>query len=303
MEQKHDLAKWFAGDMSQSEQLAFEQSADYAVYVKIQMYASRLEAPNFDENQLYNTIKSNRIGNKVISLQKSWVYKIAAILIVLLGMTFFIKSVATSTKSAANGRHYIFTLPDNSEVVLNAGSEVEYSMWNWTNNRNVKLLGEAYFKVSKGSKFEVETNLGKVSVLGTQFNVRARGERFEVACYEGRVKVGYDNNNEAVISKGKSVAVADGNAVIFKNHISEPMWMNNELTFTNERLPNILSELERQYNISIELKGINDNRLFTGTLPMKNMETCLKILSTVYHLKAVKVTKSKIILEAVDEQN
>ena len=44
----------------------------------------------------------------------------------------------------------------------------------WKNERSVNLDGEGFFKVAKGSKFDVETSAGTVSVVGTQFNVKNR---------------------------------------------------------------------------------------------------------------------------------
>ena len=125
---------------------------------------------------------------------------------------FCLKNFVPQTQTANFGEKTTFSLPDNSEVVLNSGSEINYKKWNWDNNRRLELKGEAYFRVSKGRRFEVQTSLGKVSVLGTQFNVKARKNRFDVVCYEGRVKVNYANT-QIILTHGQSVTFENGKQI------------------------------------------------------------------------------------------
>ena len=156
MEDKYELAKWLAGEMTEQELTSFQNDPDYATYVKIAEYSSQLKAPDFDEELIYqNTINLKKTNPKVISFTKSNWLKIAAIFLVLLGLTFFIRSNATSTQLAENGKKVHFLLPDRSDIVLNSGSEINYKKWNWENNRNLDLKGEAYFKVAHGKKFKV----------------------------------------------------------------------------------------------------------------------------------------------------
>lgn len=303
MKENYDLAKWLSGEMTESELKAFRQSPEYKTYLKIKKYSAQLETPVFDENKLYQTIIDNKKQTpKVITFYQSKWVKIAAVLVILLSLTFILKSQSNSTVYAKNAQKTYFTLPDHSEVVLNAGSEIEYKKWNWDNHRELNLKGEAYFKVAKGKTFEVETSLGKVAVLGTQFNVRSRKNRFEVTCYEGRVKVNYQNQ-EVVITKGENIAFLNGKILeIPKSNNTQPEWMNNELVFNKESLEAILDELQRQYNVEFKSKKINSNQLFTGTIPMHNLNVALQILNTTYHLKSTKVNTNRILLEPVNAQ-
>lgn len=303
MEENYELAKWLAGEMTESEQKTFQETPEYATYIKIVNYSSLLNTPVFNENDMYeNIIVNQKPSPKVISFYKSKWLQIAAIFIVFLSITFILKSQISFTEYAENGQKTTFLLTDNSEVVLNAGSKIEYKKWNWNNQRHLNLEGEAFFKVAKGKTFEVETSLGKVTVLGTQFNVKARKNKFEVSCFEGKVKVNYQNQ-EVVITKGKSVAFANGKAIeIPQKKANQPEWMNNELVFNNESLITILDELHRQYNVEFELKNQTSNQLFTGTIPMKNLDYALQILSAVYHLKCTKISSDKFILETLNVQ-
>jgi transmembrane sensor len=296
MNEEHNLSKWLAGEMTQSELAAFEKSSEYAVYARIKKHSAEFQAPDFDEVTLYNNVVAGK-KVKTIPLYRTFL-RIAAILVVCLGLAFLAKSFTGTTESAEKGQLASFSLPDDSEVVLNAGSEIHYKKWNWDSNRNLELDGEAYFKVAKGQKFEVSTKHGKVSVLGTQFDVKSRNDRFDVACYEGRVMVKY-NNAEVIITKGQSVAFANGQEIdVPQNQTSEPEWLHEKLAFQKENLQDIVDELARQYNVEITLKATPSAQLFTGVLPRKNLDEALQILASIYHLKPIK-EKGKIILESL----
>ncbi|TDP57361.1 FecR family protein [Flavobacterium dankookense] len=298
MEENYKLSKWLNDEMSAEELSEFQADKDFAIFEKIKKYSSELETPAFDEQKMLSKIvTSPKKEVKIIPLFKNWMVRVAAILLIGMGLLFTFRNVASSTEFADYGVQNTFSLPDNSEVVLNSGSEIQYKKWNWDNNRSLNLEGEAFFKVAKGKKFEVNTTVGKVTVLGTQFNVKQRGNYFDVSCYEGKVKVNF-GNNEFILTKGMSVAVRDGKTIPIptKNNL-KPEWLEQEMVFHQESLPSIVAEFERHFNIELELNATGNGQLFTGTIPAKNSDTALQILCTTYHLKPTKVTKTKIILE------
>lgn len=303
MEDNYKLAKWLSGEMTGTELEAFKADPDFAIYEKIKAYSSDLIPPDFDQQKMVETIlASPKQPVKTISLYKTWLFRVAAIIVLGLGLVFTYSNLASMTVTAENGKQSSFLLPDASQVVLNSGSEIEYKKWNWDNHRSLELQGEAYFKVAKGKKFEVNTALGKVTVLGTQFNVKQRDNSFDVRCYEGRVKVNY-KNTEVIITKGMSVAFRNGQPIpVPENTTTAPEWLNNEMVFNQEDLKSILSEFERHFNVTLELKSSNNTQLFTGTIPAENIEVALQVLSTSYHLKPVKTGQNKFILTAIDAQ-
>jgi transmembrane sensor len=301
MEENYELAKWLAGEMSEAELKSFQKNPAFETYHKIAQYTSQLEAPAFNADKvLEKVIAQPKKSTKVVSLQQTWWFKAAAVVVLFLGLTFFYKTNIAITETAGNGAQAIFTLPDNSSIVLNSGSEIEYNKWSWDQNRQLQLSGEAYFKVAKGKKFEVNTHLGTVTVLGTQFNVKARNKRFDVTCYEGRVKVNYQNQ-EIVITRGKRVSFENGVLLAIPDTmVLQPEWTSGELAFVNENLTAIIAELERQFDCSIDYKGASTSQLFTGTLPAKNLDDALQILAATYHLKSKKESDHKITLELLD---
>jgi transmembrane sensor len=296
MEENYQLAKWLAGEMPEDELKAFKQTPEYATYQKIAAYSSQLQAPHFDADLLYqNTVNRKKNSPKVIPFYQSKWMKIAAIFIVLLALTFVFRTSITATEVAKNGEKTTFSLPDNSEIVLNSGSQIQYRKWGWNNNRELDLDGEAYFKVAHGKKFEVATKLGTVAVLGTQFNVKARNEQFDVSCYEGSVKITY-KNKEVVITKGTSVTFENDSFDQKAIKVSKPEWTNNEIVFSKEKLQTIVDELERQYSVEIILNCKENPQLFSGTLPSNNRKAALDIVTSIFHLKISTLDADKIIL-------
>ena len=295
---KNDLlARWLNDDLSEKELSEFKANPDFEKYQKIKNYTDHLEVDDLDENDmLSNILQHKKATPKVIPLYKKWIFRAAAIFVLALGITFVMKNFVRYTETASFGEKTTFSLPDNSEVVLNSGSEINYKKWNWDSNRRLELEGEAYFRVSKGRRFEVQTNLGKVSVLGTQFNVKARKNRFDVMCYEGRVKVNYANT-QIILTRGQSVTFKNGKQFSSAVKSSKPGWIDNQICFNKENIKSLLDEVQRQYNITIELNAKDTTSLFTGKLPTKDLDVALQIISTTYHLKAKKVSKNKIIFD------
>lgn len=298
MEENYPLAKWLNDEMTEAELKEFQSQPDYHLYEKIKQYSSELQTESFNEEGMLSTIlASKKETPKVVPLHRNWMFRIAAILILGFGLFFTYQTITPTTQLAENGKETTFLLPDNSEVVLNSGSEIEYKKWNWDDNRNLELKGEAYFRVAKGKKFQVNTNLGKVSVLGTQFNVKARNKRFDVTCYEGRVKVNY-NSEEVILTKGQTVSFENNVKIVHQEvALEKPLWTIDQMDFEKENLTNVLEEIQRQYTITIEAKDIQSEQLFTGKIPADNLEVALQIIASTYHLNYQKINEKVVFMK------
>ena len=296
MENNFDLAKWLAGEMTASELEAFEKSPEFNTYKKIKELSGQMEAHAFDAESSYQNIMSQAKEKPVVTLHNNWFLKVAAIIAIALGTLFILKYQVTTTEYAKAGEKTTFLLPDDSEIALNSDSEIRYKKWNWSSNRSLDLKGEAFFKVAKGEKFDVNTSLGKVTVVGTQFNVRARNTDFEVECYEGKVKVAF-NNKTLFLEKGNSIIVRSGKQLqSLPLTTDKPSWLLNELKLNAAALNEAISEIERHYTVEIEHSKISSDQYFTGILPLDNIDTALKILCKTYHLDYIKTSDKKITL-------
>jgi len=301
MEENYPLADWLNNKTSDETLNNDFSEDDITILSKIKKYSAQLETPAFDEQKVLTNILSSP-KQKVVHLNYNWIFKIAALFIIILGLYFSFTFLSNTNFTAENGSETALILPDESEVILNSGSNLSYKKWNWENNRFIKLEGEAFFKVAKGKKFEVNTTAGKVTVLGTQFNVKQRNNRFEVTCYEGKVKVTHNDKN-VILTKGmKTIFENDKNLDVQNTYINQPEWINDEIVFYKENLNNIISEIERKYNVTIELNSNNNQQVFSGNIPSNNINIALEILTKTYHLKIAKKTANKITLIEINVQ-
>ena len=281
--QENYLAKWLSGELSEEELAEFKKSDEYASFEKLKEVSSTLEAPEFNVDQSLERLKAAHFNPapKVITLNpfKKFLRVAAVIAVLLAGSYFYLNTLNESVTTEFAERSEV-TLPDDSEIFLNAGSEVSFSKKNWDKKRNVILKGEAFFKVAKGKKFTVETTHGTIAVLGTQFNVENRKNFFEVTCYEGLVSVTY-NNTETKLPAGTSFMVINGKVIDTSTpNGHQPTWMNNESSFERIPLQYVFNELERQYNINVKTENVNANLLFTGTFSNTDLNMALKSIST-----------------------
>ena len=281
--QENYLAKWLNNELSEEELAEFKKSAEYSSYMRIIKTTDTIEAPEFDVDQAWNSLKNvtEKQEVKVLPLHpfKSFL-RIAAVIAVLLGGAYFYLNTLDEHYAAEFAQQNTVTLPDASEVRLNAGSDITFSEKNWDENRKLELNGEAYFKVAKGKKFTVATSEGEVSVLGTQFNVESRDGFFEVTCYEGLVSVSYKDIDKK-LPAGNSFIVINGNIKESTDiKILEPSWIKNESSFTSIPLKFVLAEFERQFNIEVETENINMEQLFTGTFDNTDINLALESIST-----------------------
>ncbi|WP_421805111.1 FecR family protein [Flagellimonas sp.] len=280
--QENYLAKWLSGELSEQELREFEASEAYASFQKLKEASSGLQAPDFDVDQVLLRFKEEHMAKapKVITLNPFRKFlKVAAVIAILLtGSYFYINSLNEKVTTGFAERSEVI-LPDNSELFLNADSRISYSEKNWDNQRNIKLDGEAFFKVAKGKKFTVSTEQGTVTVLGTQFNVENRKGIFEVTCYEGLVSVTH-NGKEVKLPAGNSYVVINGKQVTGTPKGTQPSWMNNESSFESIPLKYVFAELERQFDVQVNTENINTDLLFTGSFNNTDLNMALKSIST-----------------------
>ncbi|MCZ4693455.1 DUF4974 domain-containing protein [Ancylomarina euxinus] len=267
------LARWLNGELSDEEVKAFEKTKDFHSYKKIAETSALLEAPFFDKKKAFQALLQNRMAAKKKPVITLWSYWLAASVAILMGIFFLLPS-ETAYKSLG-GERLAFNLPDGSKVKLNSMSEISFHEKKWDNKRELKLKGEAYFKVIPGSKFKVHTNLGDVSVLGTEFNVHSRDNFFEVLCFEGRVKVDFMGDS-IILKAGDAVRFMDKNKESWIFSQQSPSWVKGESTFENLPLKEVVKALERHYKVRFEAKGIDLNQRFTGSFTHDDLKLALK---------------------------
>lgn len=154
------------------------------------------------------------------------------------------------------------SLPDGTQVWLNAGSRMAYSQGFGVEDRQVNLSGEGYFEVKRNEKlpFLVQTKELKLQVLGTKFNFRNYPEDSEVIVSLLEGKVALDNlikrENKLYLSPNERMVMnkANGKMQLERAQASNAsQWTSGYLFFDEELLPDIAKELERSYNVKIHI--------------------------------------------------
>lgn len=297
------LARWISGELSLEELNEFKKSKDYPVLNRINDASQRLEAPKFDQHNVFNKLeqyKTNRLQQekRTIRLIPNWSIAIAASVVIAFGLFYFL--TAESHFNTSIGQQLAVTLPDRSQVQLNSNSDLDFKSLNWKNNREINLDGEAFFDVEKGKSFKVHTEEGVVEVLGTEFNVISRANYFEVRCQEGKVKVtSKAANDETVLLPGNAVRIVNNKLEKWDYNISEPNWLIGESTFQNTPLSQVIISLENQFGVTFDTSNVNLSERFTGGFTHKNLNLAIKTVMTPMDI-TYSVDDNKIILKDLD---
>ncbi len=289
MSNEEYIQKWLEGTLSEEEKSVFAQREAYRSLERLSKAIVSFKAPEFNvQGELQRLQSKKAFGKKTKVVAMPWLrplLRAAAVLIAVAGgFLFFISAPVTTVKTLAAEKTELY-LPDSSIVTLNAFSTITYRHKNWEKNRHVVLDGEAFFKVAKGSRFDVETPAGIVTVLGTQFNVKMRKNYFEVVCYEGLVEV--QRAGKAVkLPPNRVFRVVNG--VISHDQIAtetSPHWLLHESSFESVPFAHVIEELERQYNVTITTKNVKLDQLFTGRFVHTNISLALQSIAIPLNLE------------------
>ena len=273
-------------------------------------------------------------------------YWMAAASVIILGLLMFGNLFAGKKKATGIAREVneITTrpgsksqieLPDGSTVWLNAGSKLTYKKDFGVSNREVTLVGEGYFDVTKNKEkpFIIRTENINIKVLGTVFNVKAysNDKQTETSLIHGSIEVTIKNrpNDKIILSPSEKLIVENKIAsidepVTDKNKagnkkegepgigslmsikkvyynpadsaVAETEWINNKLIFRDETFSDLALQMERWYNVKIEIRNVKTamERL-NGTLETETITQALDALKETTPFQYEK-TGNKIII-------
>jgi len=234
-----------------------------------------------------------------------WKYGIAAALtgaLLLAGLQLFHpdkpQPVEWVIHTTEPGRMDTVTLPDQSTVCLNAGTEIRFRK-NFSSEkiRDVQLKGEAYFEVhhDKTHPFVVTSGDLKTTVYGTSFNIRAYpGEaEMSVAVNSGKVGVQHVPSGDKAIFllPNDKLSLRNGQLVrSTQNKADVSSWAQGEMIFEQMPLQDVLATIARRYRVAIET-GTEDYSECKLTARFKDqpLSTILKTLNISMNITARQV--------------
>jgi len=197
------------------------------------------------------------------------------------------------------GKKFRLQLSDGTFVHLNSGTTLKYPVKFITGeNRQVFLDGEAFFDVAKDKNhpFIVNADELNVRVLGTHFNVSNYPEdtATDVVLVEGSVGM-YESHTEfdaaknTILKPGFKGSFNKGNAKILTKAVITDIytsWIDGGLTFRNMTFKNIITKLERRYNVTIINKNEKlANEKFNASFKEESIENVMSYFNDIHGIQ------------------
>lgn len=267
LERKQEL------DIPMEEQVVFQQIWDTA---------SKYES-TFDASSAFSKITAIIDDKPEVNKRTNYIwYAAASILVIASIFVFSLLQDKTVSFATSQGEVRELSLPDNSSVILQGGSELILDKAFNGANRDLTLEGVAFFKVAKNkdTPFVIETKNGKIIVVGTAFTVHADDatQRFSVDVYDGIVKVKSPSDEKTVTSGMHLEMKSDGTFIVSQNSNSTT-YSPASFNFVDTQIEDIVKELENQFGVSISYdKRIGKDRITLNT-NADNAENLLSIIS------------------------
>jgi ferric-dicitrate binding protein FerR (iron transport regulator) len=226
------------------------------------------------------------------------VWKYAAAIVLMLSVTAVWLFTGRSPQGLSFTERFVdagqtdtLTLPDGSAIIANAGTIILYPDNFNHETRTLYLSGEANFKVTKNPKvpFIVKSAHAAVMALGTEFNVStyAGDHNLKVTLISGSIKVDTGDNQAGFIldTAGEQLVYHTALKQYAINQVDlldETAWQRGELTFRGATLREIITVLERKYDVSFQCKlPLNEDKYnfhFKRETPLPEI---LKVMETV----------------------
>lgn len=267
--EKETLYKFFDGKASREEKEAVRIWLESSPENEQMLFRER---EFFDAMILSGSTKSAGTEKKSRPFYRTVLFeamKIAAVFAITIACgTYFYKSEIRKIGEAMNtitvpaGQRANLTLPDGTNVWLNARSEMRYPAAFTGNKREISLDGEAYFEVThKGGKpFVVRTDKCNVEVLGTKFNVEAYSdsEDFCTSLMEGSVRVSDKKkpSESLVLAPNQQVSWINGHLQSKPIADFDPFrWKEGLICFKSMHFKELMSRFEKCYGIHIIIEN------------------------------------------------
>jgi ferric-dicitrate binding protein FerR (iron transport regulator) len=295
---------------------AFFQSEEYRAKLQPLLFDYWRNTPSFrneiteDElgqmlDSIHHRINREKPAKKtLVKRLYFYAYKVAAILFIPL-LLFSVWQFVSD--SAFRGENYLTletpmgskmktTLPDGTEVWQNAGTILKYPAKFSKRNREVFLLGEAYFNVKSDKKhpFHVKTDEGTVTVTGTRFNISnyAADDAYSVVLEEGKVSFTPKGASGSISMKPLQQILLNKKSGLLQQRNIETekftSWKDGKLIFRNDPLDEIVTRLNRWFGADIKIvdpKNELKDYTFTMTVQQETVEQVLEYITQASGLK------------------
>jgi len=247
--------------------------------------------PQIDEQQALGRLNA-RLETEKKTINYTFILRwVAVVFIFFSAGLFFYNNLIGNKINVNSGENTLTqTLPDGSTAILNKQSELSFVGGFFNKTRNVKLKGEAFFKVSanKSKPFIISVNDVQVTVVGTAFNVKSNGAAVVVIVESGIVKV--NNRNDSVrLTAGEKVEVSQNQQHLSKGENQGKLYnyyYSNELLCDGTPLIELVAVLNQKFksNIVIENPALKMLPIST-TFKNESLKEILTVIAETFKIR------------------
>lgn len=201
-----------------------------------------------------------------------------------------------TTVAADYGQISKVVLPDSSVVWVNSGSSIKYNNQFSATNRNIELVGEAFFKVKHNAEVPliVSSSGLHVKVLGTEFSVSDYPEEstIQVVLEKGKVELTSTSDSRfreelkpgelaSFDKENKKLAVGKVNTNLYTS------WKDGLINIYDLPLSELVIKLEKRYNQKFEVDDAIKNMPYTFTIKNEDLSSVLSLMEKITPVIAI----------------
>lgn len=256
-------------------------------------------------NNIQNHLLSRMQSNLKRTERRLLFFRYAAISIALISIPSILYFYSQSEKekpltytsvSADFGQISKVMLPDSTVIWINSGSTIKYNNLFSTTNRDISLVGEAFFMVHKNKDLPlvVKSEDLRVKVLGTEFSVISYPEdnSIQVILEEGKVELTSSTHSTfahdmkpgelAVFNKlRKDLTISNVNTGLYTS------WKDGMINIYNLPLSELIVKLERRYNQKFVVDSAIRDLPYTFTIKNENLNSILSLMEKITPVNVV----------------
>jgi ferric-dicitrate binding protein FerR (iron transport regulator) len=244
---------------------------------------------------------------------RSW-WAVAAVVLLALGLTWLfinlrsglreLAIVKTDTLSTSVGRDLTGTLPDGSTVILNAQSLLTYPAKFIGAERQVMLIGEAYFEVKQKPEkpFLLKLREASVRVTGTSFNIKSYpgDTTITATLITGELEV-KNRDSSKKIYPGQQ-AIISNHRIIVKDDVNVKhaiAWKLGEINLEGESIRSVMDQVKHWYGVDYIIKDeVTLNEMANSIKKPKTLTKLLEILNGVISNMHFSMDKNRVVVAA-----
>lgn len=245
-------------------------------------------------DKLYLSIV-DRIGsdtakrNRFLLPVPQWLLRTAAAILVLLASSlaiYFFNYRPTDIEQMSGLQHQHLRTEDGSEIWMNRKSKLIYPNEFGTDQRLVKLEGEAFFDVARESDrpFIIHTQDIRIQVLGTSFNVKSYQDENEIviSLATGRIEVDVFGEKQ-ILTPGEQLHYSKTTKSFQRVLIDTKeanAWKDGWMVFNRASLHDVIRTAERQFGVHVVMtKDVPTEEKITLKVKQRSVENLFQVLS------------------------